>query len=187
VSVGALKGLPGKIIHCKEGNPACDFGPAGDGICSFRIAMCFNVADRRLGCDGSSTIEKVGARRPDFDRARSGIDKANSEALMKALVGVGGVTQAGADGRHAAVVFNPPISTPGTCTSFFLLQAPLKRTSAGFAQNRTPIRIRIFPGVDPKTGKKPHYDGDELDLICEPGGALSAGGGTRQPQRECSR
>jgi cysteine-rich repeat protein len=168
VSRGPFAGLPGRIITCANDDPTCDFGPKGDQMCTFRFAMCFNVKETRESCKSSGTVGSVGMRRPDFDHPRSDADVANVADIQAALIALGGKLQPGGDGGHATVTFDPPLTAPNTCTRFVSFQVPLRRGVGGFVQNRVPIRIRVFPGPDPVTFQVPHYDGDQLDLICTP-------------------
>ena len=42
------RGFPSPKQTCTDGDPTCDADGAADGVCTFRVALCFNAADDRL-------------------------------------------------------------------------------------------------------------------------------------------
>jgi len=169
--------------QCHDGDPTCDFGAVGDGACTFRIAMCFNVPDARLGCTPPD-VQQVQVIRPGIDPG-SPADILNRDAIDHALQGIGGTVlgvcvnhrpsvhacAANADcdsapgtgnGRcRTTAAFAPPLAQPNVCTDFVFIQVPLR---AGGRQGAvTTLRFKT------QTTLRDRVDTDTLRLVCRPG------------------
>ncbi len=180
-------GLPGKRLECTDDDPQCDFGAsAGDGMCTFRVALCFNVAEGRWSCDWPGAVSEVHVRRPR-SLSTDPIEAANRAALEGALAGLGGTLQGrcvnagpnrglpcsspsacdSAPGRGDGecridrAVFDPPLTASDTCAAVANIQVPLRQTTRGPAARRYRLKI----SVKPPDGSR---DRDVLDLICRP-------------------
>jgi cysteine-rich repeat protein len=102
VSTRDLEGRPSRTLHCTEGDPACDYDGAADGVCTFHVALCFNVNDRRThngaaapACSPSN-IERVRVQTTSAfrdGRASEAIEARNQQALESALGGLGAVVR----------------------------------------------------------------------------------------------
>lgn len=182
------KGMPMNRQTCTEGDPACDFGPAGDNACTFNVKLCFNVTERRFQCSATD-IARVQLSQP-----QTATDRANRDALETALKGLGasvhgrctsrakrGQTCAAdadcdsapsaGDGRcgHRSVVFQPPLATTDTCTDFASITVPLRKFGKTFRVGTRTLKLTASPSNDPVSGKKRPKDTDWLTLVCNPG------------------
>jgi cysteine-rich repeat protein len=160
-------GLPGALIECTEGDPACDLGPVGDNVCTMSLSLCFNVVEDRFPfvCQSSGEVKYVRLRKA----RKNPVDIANRDALEAAVAGLGAelVLGPGIPSRRA-MLFDPPLTEPDVCTDFAEINVPLrKRRAGGFAKGRKVILVIADP---PKKGpKRPKFDTDYLKLICNPG------------------
>ncbi len=154
-------GLPGNDIVCTDDDPACDFGPAGDHACTFRVSLCYNVQDDRQPCSTQGSIGFVRFKRASPTNA---IDVANRNALENAVIGLGGMLQIGkgVPGRRA-VFFNPPLTTPDICTAFANFKVPLRGSAPNYKTRRKLLVSLTEPPVN-----GPHRDSDVLRFICNP-------------------
>jgi len=174
--------LPSNIMVCKEGDPSCD-STVGDNICTFKVALCFNVIDSRYPCVSEHSVERVHLRRPSQGLARTTIDKANRDALEAALIALGGKVggqcrkpgpkfgkfcTSAADcgggpcsGRN--IFFNPPVTATHVCTPYADFKVPLGVTPSGVKNGQGDIRM----GTVPPKGSR-FADGDILKFICRP-------------------
>src|SRR5262249_29239056 len=84
-------GWPQNRMECSDGDPSCDVGPAGDGACTFHVALCFNVPDARLACRPAD-VRQVDLIRPGID-PQTPVDTVNRNALESALQSVGARVQ----------------------------------------------------------------------------------------------
>jgi cysteine-rich repeat protein len=183
----SAKSLPTNILRCKEGDPSCD-ATSGDGVCTFRFALCYNVDDHRIPCAKTGRIERVSFRRPSESAPRGRYNIANRDAIEAALVAIGGVVKGKCHnggpkkgtvcGNDAAcdnptgsgngvcvsrqVMFSPLLTTPNVCTPLLSFKVPLRVVHSGVASGRTDVRIRAY---GPKPDKK---DGDILKFFCLP-------------------
>ena len=185
------KGMPMNRQTCTEGDPTCDFAPAGDNACTFHIAMCFNVAEQRFACTPTD-IARVQLLQPPEAQPKDATAVANRDALETALEGLQGLVRgqcarpgskagqlcgANADCdsspgsgnglcKHCFVAFDPPLSTSNACTPFADISVPLRQTSRGFGS--VTLKLKASPSNDPVTGKKRPQDTDSLTLVCKP-------------------
>ncbi len=194
-SARLVNGIPVARIECNDDDPTCDFGAAaGDAMCTFRIAMCFNVTETRIPCVSSGAVEEVELYHPSPRQYRDPIEVENRLALETALASVGGMqrgvcknkgpqrgqycqrhsdcdTAPGSrDGscRGHFAAFIGPLATANTCTTYAEIKVPLRHISWGFRSRRYRLRISVRSPRDPVTGKRPMRDGDLLDLVCQP-------------------
>ena len=152
---------PSNTLTCKEGDPNCDFGPAGDGICTFKISLCFNVTDTRFPCVSADKVSRIHFTDPAESHPRTGIETENRDALEAALIGLGGtVTQ----GVNRSIAFTPSLTTADICTSALLIKVPLIHTGLGLRKGHSAIRDRVFPNASDIHAT----DRDRLNLICTP-------------------
>jgi len=186
-------GLPMNRLKCTEGDSTCDFGPAGDLTCTFHVAMCFNVAERRFACTPTD-VARVQLLQPSEAQPKDDAGLANRFALETALgalqglvrsqctrplVKAGQLCQANADcdstpgsanglckGRFVA--FEPPLSSTNVCTDFASISVPLRQTTSGLRSGTKTLSLRVSPSNDPVTGKKRPKDTDSLTLVCKP-------------------
>ena len=183
----AARGLPGSILECTDGDPACDFSP-NDRVCTFHLSLCLNVNDPRFACVKSNQIEQVKVMTPKL-HSHGRLADANRAAVAAALRGLGGqdggrcgnhgaryqhlcVTDADCDtapGSHNgvcgvdSVIFAPPLTAQDGCTPFFEFKVPLHPASSGF--KKTTVRLRVR-SIQPKG--MGHHDGDVLMFVCKP-------------------
>jgi len=132
-------------VQCREGDASCDFSPAGDGACTFHVALCLDLADPQLRC-APADVREVRVLRPSI--GVQGIDGLNRDALEGALRTIGariqGVcarrkplrfcaanadcdsTLGAGDGLcRRTAAFEPPLATP-RCTAFADIRVPLR-------------------------------------------------------------
>jgi len=171
---------PKNRLECRDGDPTCDFGAAGDDACTFRIAVCFNVPDARLGCTPTD-IRQVEVTKPGIDPATPA-DTVNRDAIDRALQGIGATVKgvcinvrppvhdctANADcdsapgagnGRcRSTAAFAPPLSGQNVCTDLVFLQVPLRAN--GRERAVTTLRFKT------QTSPRHRSDTDTLRLVC---------------------
>jgi cysteine-rich repeat protein len=170
-------GRPSNRVQCREGDPSCDFGPAGDGACTFHVAVCLNVPDPRLACTPSE-VREVRILRPTIGARQE--DALNREALENALRGIGARVQGicagrtplracsanadcdsalgAGDGRcRRTAAFEPPLSSE-RCTGFADIRVPLR----GSSQRRGVKKLRLAA----LSGSQRRADDDLLSLTC---------------------
>jgi cysteine-rich repeat protein len=92
-------GRPSRSLHCTEGDPTCDHGGAGDDICTFQVALCFNVNDMRELAPKTgkpfctpTNIERVRLKASSFVPHKGHddpFDALNQQMLEAAVVGLG--------------------------------------------------------------------------------------------------
>jgi len=189
----ARSGLPRNRLECTEGDPACDFGPAGDNACTFNIKLCFNVTEERLAC-APTDVARVQLLQPPEAQPKDATTLANRDALETALAGLQGVVRGqctrprvkagqlcrvNADCDSATgsangvckgrfVAFDPPLSTANACTNFASISVPLRQTAHGLKSASETLKLRASPSKDPVTGRKRPEDTDSLTLVCKP-------------------
>ncbi|MBI3786175.1 MAG: hypothetical protein HY270_22540 [Deltaproteobacteria bacterium] len=173
------KGWPRNRLECRDGDASCDFGPSGDGMCDFQVALCLNADDPNLSCTPSD-VREVRLLRPGI-RA-SGLDASNRSALEDALRGIGARIQgiclghtagrscgANADCDSAPAVgdglcqntaaFEPSLSTQ-RCTGLADIAVPLRNNGRRAGVRK--LRLAAHPsGVG-------RADSDQLTLVCRP-------------------
>ena len=186
------KGFPTNRLVCVDDDPLCDVGPAGDAACTFRIALCLNVAEQRFACTPTD-VARVQLQQPNQARPAKGVDTANRDALEGALTGITGAVhgQCGSrsvkakqlctvatdcdsfpgagDGRCNGrfVAFEPPL-TASRCTAFAQIQVPVKQKATGAKPGKKVLRLSVTPSNDPVTGANRPADSDTLTLVCNP-------------------
>jgi len=172
-------GRPSNRVQCREGDPSCDFGPAGDGACTFHVALCLNVADARLACTPSD-VREVRILRPNIGARHE--DRLNREAIEDALHGIGARVQGICAGRQPpracsanadcdstlgagdglcrrTAAFQPPLSSE-RCTGFAEVSVPLR----GSRQARGVKHLRLAT----LSSNQRRPDNDALSLVCVP-------------------
>jgi len=187
----SAKGLPLNHVECKEGDSTCDVGAAGDGACTFQVALCLNASEPRFTCPAGDVVS-VRLQQPPQANPRAGADTANRDALEAALGGVGGsvrgqcanaarrgqlcvansdcdATAGSGDGRCRGrfVAFTPALTTD-RCTSFAAITVPLRRTGSAVARGQKTLRLKTTPSKDPITQRPRRSDRDALQLVCNP-------------------
>lgn len=174
-------GIPGKKLACTVDDPGCDAGPAGDGACTFRVALCFNVDDTRFACTPSN-VERLLLKRPAHATPADATDRANRDAIERALAVFGGIprgqcTAPGASrgrlctadsecdnspGNGACggrlIGFTPVVSATDRCTPFASITVPL---GANGQRGKRVLKVKVSPTDSPS-------DTDKLRLLCDP-------------------
>ena len=183
-------GLPSRKQVCHDGDPTCDAGPALDGVCTFRLSMCFNVSDPRFPCIQPHSAETLKFRVPRFLHPGDGFDAENISAITAAVRGIGAkvngvcdnlakkgqtcdlasdcdASTGSGDGvcRAKTMVFAPPLVTSDTCTAYFDFKVPLG--TGGLKSNTKAIKVAIYAPKNIPLGKRLLKDGDDLYLTCE--------------------
>ena len=186
------KGFPANRLACTDDDPTCDFGAAGDAACTFHVALCFNVAERRFACTPTDAAG-VQLQQPNELTPRGAADTANRDALEGALAGITGVARGqcqnrgvkqklacavsadcdsfadAGDGRCKGrlMAFAPPLNTT-RCTAFADVRVPLKPTATATRAGRKLLKLSVSPSKDPVTSANRRADTDTLTLICNP-------------------
>ncbi|MBI3783678.1 MAG: hypothetical protein HY270_09765 [Deltaproteobacteria bacterium] len=181
-------GIPVSRQLCTDDDPACDFGPPGDSSCTFRVRLCFNVAEQRFPCTASD-VGQVQLAAP-----QGGVAAANRDGLEASLRGLGGTVHGkckggslkrgqpcSSDGDCGAsagsgngkcdnriVAFTPSLTATDRCAGFTAIRVPLRKTAHGFTRASATLRLKALPSKDPVTGKKRASDTDSLTLECKP-------------------
>jgi len=116
------RGRPNRTQTCRDGDPACDADRTADGVCTFKVGICFDQVDPRLpACSASGTTGYVVSKPTPV--AADATDAANAQALVTGLVALGGT----AGGPKANDVhFTTPLAAP-TCTQLASLDVPLRQ------------------------------------------------------------
>jgi len=172
------RGRPDRRLSCRDGDPSCDGGPAGDGTCTFDIALCLNVADSRLDCSpadvAETSVRAWSARRePEGEAARAAVLGAiASLGAQPANTCAGGASVAcwidadcdsapgRGDGRcRGRAVFLPP-------TAAAACSRPVQVEVAARASGR-PGWLKISLATR-GSGASSRTDADLLTLSCEP-------------------
>src|SRR5262249_45061517 len=106
---------------CRDGDPACDADRTANGVCTYPLAICSNHADASMpDCPASGDTVTGYTLTAPVPGARNPTDAANAQALLTALVNLGG-TQGGL--RQNTVTFTTPLST-ATCAALHTIQVP---------------------------------------------------------------
>jgi len=187
-------GIPTRRLECVDDDPSCDSGvSAGDAACTFRVALCFNVYERRpFGSTicSPTDVARVTLTRPNEDTPRTASDVANRDALEAVLQGIGGsvayqCTNAGARHGQACTVDADCDSSPGSgngvchgrsvafgpslhtavCSGFASITVPLR---GGRNRGMKTLRLTVAPSDNPFTGRPLTRDRDSLTLVCQP-------------------
>lgn len=179
----------GARVRCTDGDPSCDAGPAGDGVCHMRLALCFNVDDARGRCL-SSSVSELRIVDPGV-KPRTPGDEENREALERALEQLGAPTggrclrgprrfqPCGADadcdsrpgrgdGRcQITATFEPALARVNQCTASTHVAVPMRARGTGWLRGLQRLRVQAMT-ADPADRDALRRDLDTLTLICEP-------------------
>lgn len=173
--------MPRNQLWCHDGEPSCDFGPAGDRSCTFHVALCLNVTDSRLGCTPTD-VREVRLLQPGI--AAQQTDGLNRDALEGLLQGIGGTTAQGVCADHRtpprscsvnADCDSAPAAGDGRCRGMVEFEPPLSaRRCTQFADIRVPSRANgRLPGhkslrLMARSSDSRRFDTDKLTLVCRP-------------------
>jgi hypothetical protein len=180
--------VPGGTLVCHDDDPSCDFGSAtGDGTCTFHVAACLNVDEQRFRSRSGgpacvpTDVAWIVLRSPREADPVDPADVLNRDALEAALTGIGGVVRrqcqplgvepstactTNADCGHRKcrtrlVLFQPPSTGLGQCSTFADVVVPLRHTSKGLASATRTLRLTA-------TSSGRVRDTDTLKLTCRP-------------------
>lgn len=142
-------------LVCKEGDPGCDFGPAGDGMCTFKLSLCFNF------CQAPGQVDHILLRDPPLLRPGDPLEMRNRDALATALGVLPGASVSTTP--SLSVQFSPSLTTANVCTSNLLFNVPLRQTSTGPKVRTAGLHYKAFPDA---VGTSP--DRDSLRMRCDP-------------------
>ena len=183
--------MPRAQLACDDDDPACDFGAAaGDAACTFHVALCLNVTERRFLdraaqplCMPSDVGWMVFTAPREAD-PRDAIDAQNRDALEAVLIGVGAIvrrqcqprgvepsTPCVTDGdcggarrcRTRFTRFTPPLDTHDRCTTFADVLVPLRHGMHGAITGSRTLRVTTAPFAASAA-----RDTDALKLVCRP-------------------
>ncbi len=181
---GGAKWPSNHRLVCADDDPRCDFGPAGDHACTFRLSLCFNMTQPPTLC-APTDVARVRVL-PQSETTTDPVRIANRKALRDAVVGLGGRglctngaktgqscqqdsdcdTQPGSgDGQCdlSGIYFSPPLSATNTCTTLTDVKVPLRpKASGGFARGTQRIQISTSPSAAPRVV-------GSFTLACRPG------------------
>jgi hypothetical protein len=185
-------GVPKGRLACRDDDPACDFGAVtGDEGCTFRVALCVNVAERRFVARRTgeplcapTDVAWIAMRIPSEAAPRDAADAANRDALEAALSELGAnvrrqcqppgtepSTACAVDGdcarprrcRTRFMSFSPALATRDRCTPPASIVVPLRRGASGLAAGRRTLRL-----IAATSAPRAPHDGDVLQLVCLP-------------------
>jgi hypothetical protein len=185
--------VPLAELACNDDDPTCDFGSAaGDTACTFHVALCLNVTERRFLdraaqplCTPSDVAWMVFASPREAD-PHDAVDAQNRDALETVLAGVGATvrrqcqprgvepstpcaTDADCGSRRCRTrftLFVPPLETRDRCTTFADVFVPLRHGARGVIANSRTLRVTTAPFA-PDAAR----DVDVLKLVCRPANA----------------
>jgi len=187
----ARTGVPLARLICVDDDPACDFGAAaGDGACTFHVALCLNVDERRF-VDGDarplcapSDVAWLSVTSPREPAPHGAADTHNRDALEGAIAAVGGAvrrqceppgtepsTACATDDdcgrsrrcRGRLMVFAPPLDVHNVCTPFSDVVVPLRRVGRDTRAGTRTLRVTAAT-ADAAAAR----DVDTLKLVCRP-------------------
>ncbi len=148
-------------VDCRSGDSCDADGVAGDGSCTFWLAICLNNNDPRLACNvsgiASYQVQNVKPKGVGSD----GADSANVASILGALAALPGANLSG-----QTVIFAPPITAADTCTPLFDIVVPLQVNAHGRLYRGTRKFKTVAAG--PRAGSKVARptDIDALILRC---------------------
>ena len=154
---------PPRRLTCQEGDPRCDFGPAGDNTCTFMLAFCFNVADTRSRCIAPEQVMRFHLVDPSEGDPKGPLDLAIRDAIEAALLGLPGAAITNTPVR--SVLFAPPLIQTGICTVGTPINIPLREARGGLRKRSLLLRYRTFAAPDRLTLET---DRDMIVLMCTP-------------------
>jgi hypothetical protein len=137
-----VHGLLSTTQTCADGDPLCDGDAAADNNCHFRVAVCLNQTDPNLPACTPNDTASVRINRP-----RPAAERANADALLAALTGLGGTLS----GRKLDTVTFSPTLAGARCSAFVQVSVP-KGT-------RQQLHLRGMSSTRPA-------DSDRLRLVC---------------------
>ncbi|MEO6029586.1 MAG: hypothetical protein ABIR79_22195 [Candidatus Binatia bacterium] len=195
--------VPRPIFECEDDDPGCDFGDtADDGQCTFRIALCLNVADRRVldrfGTPVCQTpgIDRIRITAPSERRTRKSIEGRNRLELEGALAQLGAIVDGRcstgrmsdncgsdadcdsaaslADGkcRDRRIFFAPPLTSRGVCTDYAKIVVRLRTNLKSVHPRTTRVHLTTVPPLPLGNSWRPPAR-DSIRLICRPRRASS--------------
>lgn len=194
VPTRARSGIPLALLTCADDDPTCDFGAAtGDGACTFHVALCLNVTERRFLdhagqplCTPTDVAWMVFAS-PREAGPRDPTDTVNRGSLEAALVFIGATvrrqcqppavapgTPCAADAdcggtghcRTRFTTFSPPLDVDDVCTPFTDVVVPLRQLPSGTVTGSRTLRVTTAPSAIGAA-----RDTDTLKLVCRPAAA----------------
>jgi hypothetical protein len=174
-----------------DDDPTCDHGAtSGDEACTFRVALCLNVSERRLVdrrtaqplCAATDVAWAV-LKAPREADPRDGIDAANRDALEAALTALGAAVRRQCEPpgvspstscvsdvdcgprrcRSRFVEFIPPFGERDRCTAFVDVAVPLRPGRHALKAGKRTLRLTVARAT-PHTAR----DTDVLRLVCIP-------------------
>ncbi|HWP67321.1 MAG TPA: hypothetical protein VNO26_15600 [Candidatus Limnocylindria bacterium] len=140
-NAGQKPGADGKAKttqKCTQGDPGCDFD-ADPTTCTFRVAVCFRLADARLPTCSAGTVATWELKKPPLDAGSA------AGALLDAVAALGGTES------ETTVTFTPPLDAGSPCTAPVLLAVPVKQ--------KLKLKAKTSDGAG---------DSDALTLDCRP-------------------
>jgi hypothetical protein len=150
------KGRVNGVQRCNDGDPTCDSDRTPDGICTFRIAVCFNHPDPALPlCNvvGDPILSyELSKPKP---LTRNVLNAANAQRMLNALTTLGGFVS----GIKQNIVFFTPSLTAKVCTELTPFQVKHKDVRFGGSNLRGMSRFQ--------SGAQ-DVGGDKLRLRCYP-------------------
>jgi len=184
-------GVPVARVTCVDDDPACDFGvAAGDGACTFHVALCLDVRERRFVdrddrplCTATD-VAWLSLISPREAGPHDAADVHTRDALETAIAAVGGIVRrqcelpgaatstpcaSDADCGHARrcrgrfMAFAPPFDARGACTPFADVVVPLRHAGRAVRAGTRLLRVTAATS-DAATGR----DADTLKLVCLP-------------------
>jgi len=117
------RGRVSNIQSCHDGDSLCDGDGAVNGSCTFRVAICLDESDPGLPACSADSVSAYALASPT-PVATSAVERANAEAILGALVALGG-TRGGT--RQNVVTFSPAIAG-GACTPLAAVRVPARPT-----------------------------------------------------------
>ncbi len=152
-------GLVSTRQTCLDGDPSCDADATVNDECTFRVALCFTVADPSLPeCTFSDGLTRYRLQEP-LPSGNNPSGTANALALLAAIETLTGVAPSGNQ-----FTFSPPfvLVPPDNCTETFDIVVPLGGQLTHTEHFST--RAWTAPPPDTSTGGD---DSDDLRLVCK--------------------
>jgi hypothetical protein len=182
--------MPKAELVCTDDDPACDAGAStGDTACTFRVALCLNVSERRFVDRAAqplcrpTDVASVSFTSPKEAEPRDSLDAEIRDALEAAFAGLGGTVRqqcqrrtvepstpcatdddCGASGRCRArfILFAPPLDDRDRCTAFANVVVHLRHGARGALSRSRTLRVTT------SSSDGAIRDADVLKLVCRP-------------------
>jgi hypothetical protein len=138
------------IQSCQDGDLSCDADGAANGLCTFRVAVCFDRLDPLVPTCGNGTTQTYALRMP-LPLSGRPMARTNAQALVEALAALGGTV----GGTQQNEVTFTVAQGGGACTPLSSLVVESGKT-------------RTFRGVAKQTSSPRDNDSDKLRLRCLP-------------------